>query len=122
MNDLIKMTATEVVDLLKTGKVSPNELLDASEARIRETDDAVNALPTLCFDRARAHAAELAKERAADRQGPHLHGLPIAIKDLTPVKDVRFTLGSPIFADQVATYSDMMVERLETRGGIVVGK
>ncbi len=122
MNDLIKMTATEVVDLLKTGKVSPSELLDASEARIRETDDAVNALPTLCFDRARAHAAKLAKERAADRQGPHLHGLPITIKDLTPVKDVRFTLGSPIFADQVATYSDMMVERLEERGGIVVGK
>ncbi|MCF8466739.1 MAG: hypothetical protein K9G33_05005 [Sneathiella sp.] len=122
MSDLVKMTATEVVDLLKAGKVSPNELLDASEKRIKETDGAINAMPTLCFDRARAHAARLETENPTDRPETHLHGLPIAIKDLTPVKDVRFTLGSPIFADQIATYSDVMVERLEERGGIVVGK
>ncbi len=122
MTDLVKMTATEVVGLLKDGKVSPQELLDASEARIKETDDVVNALPTLCFDRARAHATRLEKENPTDRRDPHLHGLPIAIKDLTPVKDVRFTSGSPIFADRVADFSDVMVERLEERGGIVVGK
>ena len=122
MTNLVKMTATEVVGLLKDGKVSPRELLDASEARIKETDGVVNAMPTLCFDRARAHAARLEKETPADRPDPHLHGLPIAIKDLTPVKDVRFTSGSPIFADRIADFSDVMVERLEERGGVVVGK
>ncbi|MDF2367696.1 amidase [Sneathiella sp.] len=122
MTDLVKMTATEVVGLLKDGKVSPEELLDASEARIKETDGAINALPTLCFDRARAHAARLKTENLTDRPDPHLHGLPIAIKDLTPVKDVRFTSGSPIFADRIADFSDVMVERLEERGGIVIGK
>ena len=122
MEDLIKLTAQEAVALLKARKVSPAELLDASERRIRETDGAINALPTLCFDRARAHAEALAKERPEDREGSHLHGLPLAIKDLTPVKDVRFTLGSPIFKDQIASFSDVMVERLEARGGIVVGK
>jgi amidase len=122
MTDLVKMTATEVVGLLKDGKVSPRELLDASEARIQETDGIVNAIPTLCFDRARAHAEKLERENPADRPDPHLHGLPIAIKDLTPVKDVRFTSGSPIFADRVAGFSDALVERLEDRGGIVVGK
>jgi amidase len=122
MTDLIKMTATEVVELLKAGEVSPHELIDASEQRISETDGAINALPTLCFDRARKHADELAKEAVSDRPKHHLHGLPIAIKDLTAVKDVRFTMGSPIYEDQVADYSDMMVERLENRGGIVVAK
>src|SRR5690606_17603035 len=122
MEDLIKLTAQEAIALLKARKVSPAELLDASERRIRETDGAINALPTLCFDRARAHAEALAKERPEDREGPHLHGLPLAIKDLTPVKDVRFTLGSPIFKDQIASFSDVMVELLEERGGIVVGK
>lgn len=122
MIDLVKMTATEVVALLKTGEVSPHELIDASEKRISETDEAINALPTLCFDRARKHADELVKEAVSDRPGHHLHGLPIAIKDLTPVKDVRFTMGSPIYEDQVASHSDLMVERLEERGGIVVAK
>ncbi|GLQ05258.1 amidase [Sneathiella chinensis] len=122
MNELIKLTAVEAVEKLKAGEVSPLELIDASEARILETDDAVNALPIRCFDRAREHAGRLMKETAPEGGAPYLYGLPIAIKDLTPVKGVRFTLGSPIFADQVAARSDIMVERLEARGGIVVAK
>jgi amidase len=122
MADLVEMTATEVVALLKAGEVSPHELIDASEKRVAETDDAVNALPTRCFDRAREHADRLAKDNVADRPPHHLHGLPIAIKDLTPVKGVRFTMGSPIYQDQIAAHSDIMVERLEDRGGLVVGK
>lgn len=122
MNDLIKMTATDVVALLKAKKLSPAELIDAAEARIAEVDEDVNALPTLCLDRARAHAARLETENPSDRPLSHVHGLPIAIKDLTPVKDVRWTMGSPIFKDRIAGHSDLMVERLEARGGIVIGK
>ncbi|TNE39373.1 MAG: amidase [Alphaproteobacteria bacterium] len=122
MEELIKKTATEVVDLLKAGEVSPQELIDASENRIREVEGEVNAMPTLCFDRARAHAARLEKEDRSEWGERHLYGLPIAIKDLTPVKDVRWTSGSPIFENRVPDFSDLMVEQLEARGGIVVGK
>jgi amidase len=121
MNNLIKLTAVEAVEKLKAGEVSPLELLEAAEARIEETDDAVNALPIRCFDRARSHAKKIMKEGVAEG-ALSLHGLPIAIKDLTPVEGVRFTMGSPIFADQVAEHSDIMVKRLEARGAIVVGK
>ncbi|MFT6559052.1 MAG: amidase [Sneathiella sp.] len=122
MNELIKMTAVEAVEKLQAGDVTPLELIDASEQRIRETEDAVNALPIQCFDRARDHAKSLMKKARHSDDEPSLHGLPIAIKDLTPVEGVRFTLGSPIFADQVAAHSDIMVKRLEERGGIVVAK
>ncbi len=54
--DLIAMTATEVVGLLRTGEVSSLDLLDALEQRIAAVDGAVGALPTLCLDRARDHA------------------------------------------------------------------
>lgn len=120
MNDLIKMTATEVVARLKTGEITPTELIDASEARVAEIDGAVNALPTRCFDRAREHAARLTVPE--DPDPGHLYGLPVAIKDLTPVKGVRTTYGSPIFADNVPETSDVMVERIEERGGLVVAK
>jgi amidase len=48
------------------GEVTPLDLLDALEKRIAEVDGKVNALPTLCFDRARAtpHADEEAGRRA----------------------------------------------------------
>lgn len=115
MSELWKKTATEVVALLKAGAVSPAELLDILHARIEAVDGAVNALPTLCRDR-----AEAAAERA-DRDSL-LAGLPVAIKDLAPVEGVRTTFGSPIFADNVPDHSDYVVERLEERGGVVYAK
>ena len=51
-----------------------------------------------------------------------LHGLPIVVKDLTPVKGVRWTDGSRVYADRIASHSDLVIERLEANGAIVIGK
>ncbi|MBT7730184.1 MAG: amidase [Rhodospirillaceae bacterium] len=118
--DLIKMTAGEVVSLLKKNVVSPTELLDALEQRINEVDKEVNSLPTLCFTRARSEADKLMQKPIEDRG--ILAGLPIAIKDLAPVKDVRSTWGSLIYKDFVPKRSDCLVENVETEGAIVYAK
>ncbi|MFX6273696.1 amidase family protein, partial [Acinetobacter baumannii] len=83
---LIRETATTIVDKLDRGEVTPLDLLDVLEKRIAEVDGKVNALPTLCFDRARKHAAELMKKPIGQRG--LLAGLPIPIKDLTAVAGV----------------------------------
>jgi amidase len=116
-SELIKSTATQLVARLKTGEISPHDLLDALEARIAEVNPAVNALPTLCFDRARREADKLLKRPVAER-GP-LAGLPVPIKDLVDVAGVRSTQGSRIFADKVAEKSDILVEHIEGNGGVV---
>lgn len=117
---LVRMTACAVVDKLNSGEVTPLDLLDALEQRIAEVDGKVNALPTLCFDRARTHANELMKKPAGNRG--LLAGLPIPIKDLTSVEGVRTTQGSPIFKDTIATRSDIVVEHLENSGGVIYAK
>jgi amidase len=118
--ELIKATACAVVDKLKSGEVSPLDLLDVLEKRIAEVDGAVNALPTLCFDRARANARELMKRPAGERG--LLAGLPVPIKDLTNVAGVLTTQGSPIYKDTVPTKSDIMVEHLEASGAVIYAK
>lgn len=118
--DLIKATACAVVEKLNAGDVSPLELLDALEARIAEVDGKVNALPTLCFDRARASAKELMKKPLGERG--ILAGLPVPIKDMRDVAGVLTTQGSPIFKDFVPAKSDIMVERLEDNGAVVYAK
>lgn len=120
LTDLLRMTARQVVGLLKAGKVSPAELIDASLARIGEVEPAVNALPTLCPERARKAARRLDPKEAA--HPGWLAGLPIAIKDLTEVEGVRTTFGSPIYADHVSPHSDILVENLERHGGVVLAK
>jgi amidase len=123
-NDLIRMTATEVVARLRKRDVSPLELIDAAEARIAAVEPYVNALPTLCFDRAREHAKRLMAERNPPAAGEPgwLGGLPVSIKDLNDVAGVRTTYGSPIFKDHVPVRSHPLVERIERLGGIVVAK
>jgi len=119
-NPLIGQTATELVELLRLGAVTPHDCLDALEARIAAVDPAVNALPTLCFERAR-QAADAIMAKAPAERGP-LAGLPVAIKDLTEVKGVRTTHGSPIFADNISSFSDILVEKLEENGGVIYAK
>src|SRR3984885_15944235 len=119
---LYRLTARCAVDLLRRREVTPLELIDAAERRIAEVEPALNALPIRCFERARAQARHLMKAGAADTGPGFLYGLPIVIKDLTAVADVRWTEGSRVFADRVASRSDILVERLEANGAIVIGK
>ena len=79
----------------------------------RAVDSAVNALPILCFERAREHARRLMQRPLGERG--LLAGLPVPIKDLTDVAGVRTTYGSPIFADFVPEASDILVKTIEAK-------
>ena len=122
MDELVRLTAREAVARLARREISPLELIEAALARITETDGALNALPTLCAERARAHAERLMASPPDDPPPWHLHGLPIAVKDMTDVAGVRTTYGSPIYADHVPERSGYEVERLEKNGAVVLAK
>ncbi len=123
-SDLIQLTAREAVRRLSEGDITPLDLIDAAEKRIAACEPAINALPTLCFDRARDHARSLmqGKRREAEGEPGWLGGLPVAIKDVNDVAGVRTTYGSPIFKDHVPATSHPVVERIEHKGGIVIAK
>ena len=120
---LTRLTACAAVDLLQRREVSPLELVDAALARIAAVEPRINALVTLCPERAREQARRvMAGDRTAAEPWRWLAGLPLAVKDLSDLAGVRTTYGSPIFADNVPERSDIMVERLEENGGIPLGK
>ena len=110
---LINNTAREVVAKLKSGEVSRDEVIDELEARVAEVDGQINALPTLCFDRAR---------KASAGTDTVLAGLPVAIKDLSAVEDVLTTYGSPIYRDNIPKQSDHVVDLIEKNGGTIFAK
>ena len=116
MAELIKKSACEITGLLKTGEISIDDTLDALEARIEKIDPEINALPTHCFERARAAA------RQGDRKASVLSGIPVAIKDLTDVAGVTTTYGSMLHANHIPRHSDILVERIEANGGIIYAK
>ena len=62
------------------------------------------------------------QRREAEGEPGWLAGLPVVIKDITEVAGVRTTYGSPIYRDHIPTASHPIVERIERKGGIVIGK
>jgi amidase len=119
---LCRLTATKAVLRLKRREITPLDLIDAAARRIAQVEPAINALPTLCIARARAHAERLMRGEGCEAEGEPgwLAGLPVAIKNHADVAGVRTTYGSPIFRDHVPTRSHPVVERIERKGGIVI--
>jgi aspartyl-tRNA(Asn)/glutamyl-tRNA(Gln) amidotransferase subunit A len=115
-------SVTALAREIREGELSPVELVDAFLDRIDERDDDVNAYITVLGDRVReqAKAAEQAVERGDDL-GP-LHGVPVAVKDLTEVEGERLTFGAEPFADNVAERDAAVVRRLRDAGAIILGK
>lgn len=113
--ELCRLSACAVVDLLRAREVGPQDLLEASLSRISTTSPDINAMVTLCADRARAAATDV-------QPTDLLAGLPVGIKDLTAVAGVRTTSGTPALADHIPDTSDPMVLRMESRGAVVIGK
>ena len=118
--NLWEKSATEVVSLLRSKEISPDEALDENLKRIKETHSTINAVVTICEERARHQIKNLDTERK-DQPG-YLYGLPIVIKDLTDVKGVKTTYGSQIYKDHIPKSSDFLVERIEKMGGVIIGK
>ena len=124
IDKLIQLTASDAVQKLRSGEISPLDMIAAAEKRISEVEPAINALPTLCLERARDHAKRLmsAKDKKQNHPQCWLAGLPVAIKDLTDVAGVRTTYGSQIYANYIPKTSHPLVERIEAMGGIVIAK
>jgi len=120
--ELCYTPAVELARLVRERELSPVELVENSLERIEEVNDRLNCFCFVYPDEAieRARAADRAV-RAGSALGP-LHGLPIAIKDLTPTEGKRTTMGSYAFEHHVPESSALLVESLLGAGAIMVGK
>lgn len=120
--DPCSLGAAEARRLIGRKALSPVELLESCAARIEATNPRVNAVVALDLDRAReaARAAERAVV-AGEPLGP-LHGLPVAIKDLTETAGLRTTFGSLLYKDHVPARDDSIVAGLRRAGGVIVAK
>ncbi len=115
-------TATELVRAIRSRDLSSVEIIEASLKRISEINPTLNAFTAIYEEEAinLAKAADAAVRKNSEL-GP-LHGIPVAIKDMTPVKGRLTTLGSRAFARQVATEDVWIVSALRRAGAIVIGK
>ena len=121
LREIARKPATELRSLIQKRELSPVQLVKACLKQIETWNEDVNALVTLSPDL--LEEARRAEQKVMDGEelGP-LHGLPVGIKDMTPVEGLRTTYGSTVYADNVAEEDALVVERLRKAGAIVLGK
>ena len=108
---------------LRAGERSAREVMEVFLDRIEECNPAVNAICTLIPREQALKLADVADgiRQRGDETGP-LHGLPVAVKDLSDTRGIRTTLGSPIFSDNVPSRDSLVAQRLRQAGAIIIGK
>jgi amidase len=120
---IVTMSAVDLAEAIRVRRVSCAEVMGAYLDHIERLNPRVNAIVALqdragLLAQARERDGQLAR---GERLGP-LHGVPFAVKDLSPVRGIPMTMGSPIFADFVPPADSIMVERLRHAGAIFIGK
>lgn len=107
---------------IRSGLSTPTEMVVEALERIDEVDGEIHAFVTVLRELAMEEAEQAERELRTGLARSALHGIPIGIKDLIAVKDVRTTAGSEVLADYVSLEDAAVVEQLRKAGAIVLGK
>ncbi len=114
-DEFARLDATAQAELIRAGQVRPIELTDAAIARVEALNPKVGAFVTTFFERAREAArGELPEGR--------FRGVPYAIKDLSNYAGTRTTMGSRLFAENIAEENTPIVQRALDSGMVILGK
>ena len=118
MPDFNKNSLSEIVNLIKSKKISSSEVTNHYIKNIKKGKK-LNSFITTCFDEALKKAKEFDNKK--DFSGL-LPGVPMAIKDLFCTKNVKTTAGSKILENFIPTYESTVTHNLWSEGAILLGK
>src|ERR1019366_2730626 len=108
-------SALELAAALRSGQLSSVELLDACLAAVDALNPQINAVIWRDDEQARAAAQEADRRLAAGEHAPFL-GVPLPIKDLTPVAGWPVTYGSNGAPSGPSEESELVVDALVQAG------
>lgn len=120
--EALSSTVAEMAPEIKTGRLSPVALTEASLARLEGTGSKLNAVANLTRERALAEARAADKEITAGRYRGPLHGVPYGAKDLLATKGTPTTWGAKPLLNQMFDEDATVIRRLHDAGAILVAK
>ncbi|MCW6004329.1 amidase [Micromonospora sp. CPCC 205371] len=114
-------SATELAGRIRAGEFSSREVVDGYLARIEAINPALNAFCQVARDEARAAADAADAQLAGAGQLPPFLGVPIAIKDLHPVRGWPLCSASNAVEHVVTPADAPAVDVLRRAGFVFVG-
>ena len=121
-NFLYTRSIAEASKLIERRDISPVELTQAFLDRIRDQNCSLNAYITVTQEIAIRQARKAEKEIQAGFYKGHLHGIPIALKDLFDTEGIKTTSGSMLFKNRISVKDSTVTARLNECGAVLLGK
>ena len=118
---VLNASVDELHQMLTNRVVSSEELTRAFLARIERLNSQLNAVVTVCEERA-IDDARRADQRLSRGEASILTGIPLLHKDIFCTSGVRTTCGSRMLEQFVPAYDATVVARLKTEGVVMLGK
>ncbi len=121
-DDLWRLDANELAQLIRLGRVSSREATASCLARLDAVNPAVNAVVRVLADEAlaAAEAADKAQQQG-DVLGP-LHGVPVTTKINTDQAGCPTDDGVVAARDMIASEDNPVVANLKRAGAVIVGR
>jgi aspartyl-tRNA(Asn)/glutamyl-tRNA(Gln) amidotransferase subunit A len=119
---MIDRTATELLDALRQGQVSSEELTGAFFQQIRRREPDLKAFLHVDEENALSRARDIDSRRARGEALGPLAGLPVAIKDILCIQGQPTTCASKILQDFRPPYDAHVIERLKQADAVILGK
>jgi amidase len=114
--------AHQLVAMLRSREISSIDLTRIFYERIRKVNPRLNAIVTLCEERALKEAAEADRRLSAKSGVRPLEGLPITIKECISTAGLRSTDGMKILEHNIPERDAPTVARYRQAGAVIIGK
>ena len=119
--ELAYSSAVDVAAQIASGALSPVDVLENVLARIDEVQPQLNCFTAVWADEARVAARAAAEDVASGSPPGPLHGVPIALKETTPIAGKPLSAGSWATDGVIASRDAAIVGAMQRAGAIVVG-
>nr|WP_300311286.1 amidase [Halomonas sp.] len=121
--DILAWSASALSRAIHSREVSCREVMAAYLGHVDRVNPRVNAIISrVSDDMLLAQAEACDRELSQGHSRGWLHGIPQAIKDLSPTRDIPTSMGSPLFAGQTPADDGLMAKRMRDAGAIFIGK
>jgi amidase len=120
---ITELNASQLSEAIHSRRLSCQEVMRAYLDHIRNLNGTINAIVSL---RPEEDLMLAAKEADDSLEKGHskgwMHGMPQAIKDLSNVKGIPTSLGSPLMRGTMPSEDGLMASRMRAAGAVFVGK
>lgn len=122
MNELWRLSASEVARLVRTRKVSASEVAEAALQRMDAVNPKINAIVDCRPEQVRDQAERVDGMLAAGKDPGPLTGVPVTIKINTDQAGFATTNGSKLQENLIAKSNSPVVDNLVRAGAVLLGR